>query len=107
MPGQNWRMEVTRAIRRCQFFLVCLSEQSVSGSGYRHAELRHAIDVANEQPEGSVFLIPVRLEPCQLPEQLSHLHAVDLFPPAGYDRILKVLRQGQPSRRWRNIHHSR
>jgi len=97
LPGQNWRIEVSRAIRRCRFFLVCLSSQSVTGAGYRHAELRHAIDVASEQPEGSVFLVPIRLEPCQIPEQLSHLHAVDLFAPAGYHRLLKVLRQGRPS----------
>ena len=34
-------------------------------------ELRKALDVADEQPEGSIYLIPVRLELCEFPDRLS------------------------------------
>jgi len=93
MPGQNWRNEITRAIRRCAFFLVCLSEQSIAGPGYRHVELEYAVQVAMEQPEDSIFIVPARIEPCELPGRLKHLHAVNLYESDGYDRILRVLRK--------------
>ena len=92
-PGQDWRAEIAKAIRRCRFFIVCLSEQAVAGSGYRHAELQYALDVAVEQPEDSTYLVPVRLEPCQIPRRLAHLHAVDLYRSGGYDRLLVTLRR--------------
>jgi hypothetical protein len=43
-------------------------------------------------PEGNIFLIPVRLEDCSVPERLSRLHWVDLSAPGGQERLTKALR---------------
>jgi CheY-like chemotaxis protein len=94
LPGQDWQREVRLAIQRSRFFLACLSDGSVHGAGYRHSELRYALEVATTKPEDQVFLVPVRLEPCRVPDALAHLHAVDLFRADGYDRLLAVLREG-------------
>ena len=72
--------------------VVCLSSASVDKVGYIQREQRYALDLAEEQPEGTIFLIVVRLEPCPVPDRLAHLHHVDLFAPAGYDNLLRVLR---------------
>ncbi|MGD9212253.1 MAG: toll/interleukin-1 receptor domain-containing protein, partial [Desulfobacteraceae bacterium] len=29
LPGQNWRIEIKKAIRRCDFFIACLSKRSI------------------------------------------------------------------------------
>ena len=48
--------------------------------------------MADEQPEGVAFVIPVRLDECDVPERLRHWHWVDLYRPAEYGRLLKVLK---------------
>lgn len=94
LPGQDWDLEIGKAIRRSRFVLACLSRSSVAKRGYVQKELRRALDVADEQPEGSIFLIPVLLESCEVPERLQRLHRVDLSAPDGYDRLVRALRAG-------------
>jgi TIR domain len=92
VPGQDWDREMQRALRDSRFVLACLSNASITKSGYIQKELRSALDVADEQPEGSIFLIPVRLEECEIPERLRRWQHVDLFKFDGYERILRALR---------------
>jgi hypothetical protein len=39
----------------------------------------------------AVFLIPVKLEECELPERISHLHCVRLEGDRGYEKVKKSL----------------
>jgi hypothetical protein len=90
-PGQDWASEISKAIRRSRFVLACISNSSISKSGFVQKELRIALDVADEQPEGSTFLIPVRLEECEIPDRLKRWQAADLFKPETYDRLRRAL----------------
>jgi hypothetical protein len=97
LPGQNWDREIRRAIKASRFVLVCLSRASVTATGYVQKELKFALDRADEQLEGSVFLIPVRLDQCEIPDRLRDLHAVNLFEERGYERLLRALRAPGPT----------
>lgn len=92
VAGQNFDIEIHKAIRHSAAFLVFLSTHAVTKRGYLQKEIRRALAVADEMPEGAIFLIPVRLEECDVPERLSHLHWVDLFRPEGYPRLLRAVR---------------
>jgi hypothetical protein len=92
LPGQDWEREIRKALRRATHVLVCISESSVGKSGYVQKELRAALDIADEQPDDSIFLIPVRLELCEIPERLRRLQWVDLFGEYGYERLVRSLR---------------
>jgi WD40 repeat protein len=94
IPGQDWDREIRKALRRCRYVLACLSEGSVSKAGYVQKELRRALDLVDEQPDGSIFLIPLRLEACEVPDRLQRLHWVDLYEPNGYQRLVHALRSG-------------
>ncbi|WP_181357759.1 TIR domain-containing protein [Stenomitos frigidus] len=101
LPGQDRKYEITRAVRASDVVIVCLSSSSVSKSGFVQKEIKYALDVADEKPEGSIFLIPAKLEECSLPDQLSGKHWVDLFQKQGFDRLIRslqacVARQQQP-----------
>lgn len=85
------RDTVTKAIRNSRFVLACLSKASITKAGYVQKELRKALDVAEEQPEGAAYLIPVRLEDCEIPERLRRWQWVDLFKDGGYERLLRSL----------------
>lgn len=93
LPGQRWEYEIQRAVRKSHVVLVCLSTRAVAKSGFVHKEIRLALDVLEEQPEGVIFVVPVRLEECPLPQSLSPLHYVNLYAPGGYDRLMRAIHE--------------
>jgi TIR domain len=96
LPGQDWGQEIPKAVRLSAVVLVCLSEKAVTKAGYVQKEIKYALDVADEQPEGGIFLIPVRLENCDVPERLRRWQWVDLFEERGYDKLVRALRTRLP-----------
>jgi len=92
-PGQDWQSEIRNALLQCDVAIVCLSNGFDKQQGYRHEELKLALEKANFLPNDKVFIIPVRLEQCDMPESLRHLHRVDLFKPGGYKKLVGALRE--------------
>ena len=92
-PGQDWQNEIRNALLKCDVILVCLSRGFDKQQGYRHEELKLALEKANFLPDDQVYIIPVRLEKCDMPESLRHLHRVDLFKQGGYKKLLGALRE--------------
>lgn len=93
LPGQEWAHEILKAIYRSDVVIACLSKQFNQKGGYRHEELRIAVEKANSFPDGLSFLIPARLEECELPDLLRRWQCVDLFQSGGYKKLTRVLRQ--------------
>jgi hypothetical protein len=91
-PGQDWQHEIRKAILHSDLVLVCLT-RGFEKPGYRHEELKIALEKAKVLEEEKVFLIPVRLEECKMPTTLSHLHRVDLFEPGGYKKLVRALQE--------------
>jgi outer membrane protein assembly factor BamD (BamD/ComL family) len=92
LPGQDWRMEIPRAVREADVVVICLSKKSITKEGYVQKEIRFALDIAEEKPEGTIFLIPARLEDCIVPERLSRWQWVDLYEENGFIRLLRSLK---------------
>lgn len=92
-PGQDWQNEIRNALLKCDVVLVCLSRGFDKQQGYRHDELKLALEKANFLPNDEVFIIPLRLEKCDMPESLRHLHRVDLFKAGGYKKLVRSLRK--------------
>ena len=86
LPGQDWELEIRKAVREADVVMVCLSKQ-FNQAGFRQKEVRLALDTAMEQPEGEIFIIPARLEECDNLESLSKWQWVDLFEESGYKRL--------------------
>jgi hypothetical protein len=94
LPGQDWVYEIHKAIHGSDIVIACLSKQFNRQGGFRHEELRIALEKAASLPEGITFLIPARLEKCDLPEPLSRWQCVDLFDRDGYKKMIRVLKEG-------------
>ena len=92
LPGQDWQLEIPQAVRTSDAVIVCLSKGSINKAGYVQKEIKFALDVADAQPQGAIFLIPLRLEDCEVPERLRRWQWVNLFSGHGYARLLKALR---------------
>jgi TIR domain-containing protein len=79
LPGERWQDTVPKRIRGAKLVLLCLSKYSVNKTGYFWREIRMALDIAQEKPPSEFYLIPVRLEDCDIPDDLRNFHSADLF----------------------------
>lgn len=91
LPGQLWSTEIPKALRAADIVLVCLSRAALTKAGYVQKEIKYALDAADEQPEGTIFLIPALLEACKVPDRLNHLQYVKLFEPDGLKKLTRAL----------------
>jgi hypothetical protein len=90
-PGQEWERTIEREIQGTDVVVVCLSAESTGRTGFVQREIRLVLDSADRRPEGSIFVIPARLEPCVIPERITRWHAVDLFSSDGYRKLRRAL----------------
>ena len=93
LPGQDWDLAIRRAIESSEWFIALLSNNSVTKRGSVQREIRHALEVLEDFPEGSNYLIPVRIDNCEpTHERLKQRHWVDLFPrwEAGLGELLQA-----------------
>ncbi len=97
IPGQEWQVEIEKALLNSHAVIVCLSPISVSKEGFVQKEFRFAFDKALEMTESGIFLIPVRLKECEVPHKISRYHWVDLFEDNGYKKLLLALRSRSKS----------
>lgn len=95
LPGQDWRREIEIAIEKSDFFIACLSSNSVNKRGYVQKELKKGLDVLEQFPEGEVYLIPMRLGECQVPHSLSRYQWLDWDSLDSRRRLLDTI--GLPS----------
>ncbi|MBN2118739.1 MAG: toll/interleukin-1 receptor domain-containing protein [Anaerolineales bacterium] len=93
LPGQDWQCEIRKAIQGSDLVIVCLSRQFNKQGGYRHEELKIALAKARSLPEDQSFIIPARLEACDLPESLRRWQRVDLFETHGYTKLVNALKR--------------
>ncbi len=87
LPGQDWNLEINKALDDSDVIMLCLSKASVDKEGYVQKEIRIALDRALEMPEGRIFLIPARLEECELPYKIRSYQWVDLYTTTGMEKL--------------------
>ncbi len=80
LPGQRWKSVISDAIRKSSYFIPLLSSNSVGKRGFVQKELKEALDVLDEIPSSEIFVIPVRLNDCDISDpRLEEIHRVDVF----------------------------
>lgn len=92
LPGADWEFEIRRAVRDSHVVMICLSRNSLTKEGFVHKEIRFALNTAEEKPEGTIYIIPVKLEPCAVPESMRRWHWVNYYEERGVERLLGSLR---------------
>ena len=97
LGGQDWNLEIKKAIKGSDIILVCLSDKSVSKAGFIQKEIKYALDVADEQPEGAIYLVPLKLENCDVPSRLKHLQWIDYFEKDGFEELSRILKEKKKS----------
>lgn len=94
LPGEKKRSSIEKAIRNSDFFLVCLSANSVNQRGSIQREIKRALDVWEEQLDDDIYLIPVKVAACEIPERLHDFQWVDPFEDDGWTQLVKAIQVG-------------
>lgn len=75
--GQNWDLEIKRAMRKAAIIVVFLSYNSVNKRGYCQREIKVALDIAQEKMYDDIYIIPVMLDhDVPIPEQLGGIQVI-------------------------------
>jgi hypothetical protein len=96
LPGQNWPRAIERAIEISDAFVPCFSSRSIAKRGPFQGELRYALDCGRRRPLDDDFVIPVRLDRCEVPRRISdQTQYVDLFPDweRGIRKLLRAVKR--------------
>ena len=95
LPGQDWQAEIKNAVETADNVIIFLSTTSINKDGFIQKELRLAKDIALEKTEGSVFLIPIRLDNCDVPRSLKIYQWANYFgdeKEQTYSKLLESLK---------------
>jgi hypothetical protein len=91
LPGQPWKTVIPKAISGSHVVVVCLSKKSIDKTGFVQKEITIALDLNDLKPPGQIYIIPARLEECDVPDRISPWHWVNLYEDDGYDRLKQSL----------------
>lgn len=107
LPGEDFLLCIEEAVRNCNFFFICLSSNSADRRGVIQREIKIALDNRKEKLEDDIYVVPVRIEPCEPPKSLSKLQWVDLFgenEEAGWKKLVKSIEVGVAKLRGTDTH---
>ncbi|MCA2921183.1 MAG: SUMF1/EgtB/PvdO family nonheme iron enzyme [Microcystis sp. M038S1] len=99
IPGQNWRSVIPKAIADSQLFIACLSQRSIAKQGFVQREFKMALNQYADRPPNSIYLIPLRLDECDIPDlrqeeyglNLRDLHWLDYWEEDGYEQLERAI----------------
>ena len=99
LPGQNWRNVIPKVIKSSALFIACFSKTSVEKHGYIQREFRQALMELAQKPADALYLIPLRLDDCEIPDlrqdeygiNLKDFQWLDYFEPDSFDRLMQTI----------------
>src|SRR5687768_9745318 len=90
--GQERTRAVRNAVYNADVVILFLSTFSTTSAGYVQRDLRMVMDRDLDMPEGTIFVIPLRLNQCEMPYGLEKRTHIDYFPPnkrnSAYNKLL-------------------
>jgi hypothetical protein len=69
--GQHWTTVIEDALDSSDLVIIFLSKNSVQKEGFVQRELNYAWELSLEKPRNVIFLIPFRLDECEVPRHLA------------------------------------
>ncbi len=67
LAGDCWKEDVIDAIKESDFFALFLSNAAIRKRGFIQKEIREAIGEFQRRPHGLAYILPVRLDDCEVP----------------------------------------
>ena len=90
--GDPWARTIDEAIQSADFFLCCISADSVDKAGVLRQEVSKGLNQWYARSGPDNYLWPVMLEDCEMPKSLGALQRVDLWKEDGWLRLRDGIR---------------
>lgn len=98
-PGRKWKRVIQEAIRSAHFLIFCLSKKAVTKRGFIHQEQKWALEAADLMPDNGIFLIPARIEECDVPSSVQEYQYIDLYVEGSKEKLAKYIAEEWIKRR--------
>ena len=92
LAGVHRQKAAEKGLDDADVVLVCLSQHCENPAGSFRREIELAFLRSQEMPKHDIFLIPVRFEECDIPDELRQLQWVNLYDDNGFNRLVTSLR---------------
>ncbi len=91
LPGQHWTSVIRQSLADADAIIIFVSCNSISKEGFVQREMNYAWDLSLEKPRSVIFLIPLRLEECEVPYDLRERQWADYFGEKQEDTYAALL----------------
>jgi formylglycine-generating enzyme required for sulfatase activity len=94
LPGEQWDNAIYKTISKADYVIACFSTHSVKKRGYVQREFRFALEKCQDIPGSKRYLIPLRVDPCEVPElqvgniKIKNLQWLDSFSTSSFAQII-------------------
>ena len=85
--GANWDYEVKKALKESNFVILLLSSTSVNKRGYVQKEFKYAVEYSESKLIDDIYLIPILLDKCKVPEPLNKFQWIEIDNENIYEEI--------------------
>lgn len=94
-PGIDWAESIFDAISSSQLFILLVSRTSVYKQGFVQREIEAALKLQSSKGPGKVFIIPLRIDDVDLPDNIGRLHCIDAYSnwDAGMNALKITIKQ--------------
>ena len=93
LVGQNWKIEIDKALRKANFIVLLLSSTSVSKRGFVQREFKAALDFYQDKLEDDVFIIPLKINDCEVPNSLSSFQWIEYENDETLENVVLSIRE--------------
>jgi len=90
--GVNWDFEIQKNFNAANIIILILSNVSISKNGYIRREINDAIEKLRYYKQDDIFIIPLRIDDCEVPDFISSkLQFIDFKRIDSWDKLEKSL----------------
>jgi len=89
--GEDWIHAINIAIDKSELFVPILSKNSVSRRGMIIKEIQRALEKWRGMLPDDIYIIPIRLDDCPIPELVQHLQVLDWEAGKGKNKLFKAI----------------
>lgn len=89
--GENWDYAINKALRESTFIILLLSSISINKRGYIQKEFNLAIEYSKNMLIDDVYIIPILLDDCKIPDHLNKFQWVAINSENAMEGILDSL----------------
>ena len=89
LPGQSWEHEIERAMKDANVVILFMSPSSVNKRSFVTREANTAIANLRYKKPDDIYIIPVLIEQCEVPEEISQrAQYIEISEPGAKNKIV-------------------